>query len=172
MEDGLATLEVPETFRYLGPEDSKLEFSKTFGGNPPRPLTLGMLFPADVSPAQKEGWGVIVTYEEDGYVEDDEAADLDYDDLLAEMKQDTLDANEQRTEMGYEPIELVGWAEEAALRCRLAQALLGEGPPVWRPRRAHTQLQHPRARPPWGAGAQRRRRRRRSSVRFAKAWPT
>jgi uncharacterized membrane-anchored protein len=59
----------------------------------------------------EEGWAVIVTFAEDGYVEDDDAEDLDYDELLEEMKEDTQEGNEQRKAQGYPSLELVGWAE-------------------------------------------------------------
>ncbi len=109
--DGLATLEIPATFRYLDGEASKLVLEDLWG-NPPGAETLGMLFPADISPAEAEGWGVVITYDEDGYVEDDEAADLDYDEMLETMQADMVAENEERVEMGYEAIELLGWAEQ------------------------------------------------------------
>ena len=108
--DGLATLEVPDNFRYLNPEASRLVLESLWG-NPPGSETLGMLFPAEISPADSNGWGVVISYDEDGYVDDDDAAEIDYDELLDTMKEDTVAANEERSEMGYDPIELVGWAE-------------------------------------------------------------
>lgn len=51
------------------------------------------------------------TFEEDGYVEDDDAASLDFDDLLAEMREGVGEENEARGEAGYEAIALIGWAE-------------------------------------------------------------
>jgi uncharacterized membrane-anchored protein len=109
LEDGLATLTIPPTFRYLGPEDSERLLSEGWG-NPPGPPPLGMIIPTAVSPLSDEGWGVIITYEEDGYVKDDEAGTIDYAELLAEMQKDTRDESEAREEEGYGTIELVGWA--------------------------------------------------------------
>lgn len=109
LKNGLATLTVPENFKYLDPEQSDLIITKVWG-NPPRDKTLGMLFPSAVNPFTPEAWGVIITYEEEGYVKDDEAKSLDYGALLKQMKEGTLEANKQRQEQGYEPIELIGWA--------------------------------------------------------------
>jgi len=109
--DGVASLNVPETFRFLGPEDAQSVLEDLWG-NPPDETVLGMIFPADVSPDEMESWGVIVTYEEDGYVDDGDAAEIDYDDLLAQMQSDTEDSNEFRRENGYAEVELVGWAAE------------------------------------------------------------
>ena len=109
--DGLATLHLGEDFRYIGPEQTDRILEEAWG-NPPGPPTLGMIVPADVSPVDPEaGWGVIITYAEDGHVEDDDAEDIDYDELLEEMKKDTEAQNPGRTSQGYPPMHLVGWAE-------------------------------------------------------------
>jgi uncharacterized membrane-anchored protein len=106
---GVATLNVPEGFRYLpGAQADKLLVE--VWGNPPGRQTLGMLFPADVSPLAEDGWGVVITYTEDGHVSDDDAADIDYDELMAEMKKETAEENKGREQQGYEPVALVGWA--------------------------------------------------------------
>ena len=110
IRDGLATLELGDGFRMLGPADTRTVLEDIWG-NPPDPSVLGMVFPADLGPIDDGNWAVIITYEEDGYVEDDDAADLDYDDLLETMQEDTEAANEQRQRMGYGTMELLGWAE-------------------------------------------------------------
>ena len=109
LEGGLATLTIPASFRYLGPDDSERLLTEGWG-NPPGPAPLGMIVPAALSPFSDEGWGVIITYDEDGYVEDDEAEKIDYTELLADMQKDTRDESKAREKEGYESIELVGWA--------------------------------------------------------------
>jgi uncharacterized membrane-anchored protein len=52
-----------------------------------------------------------MTYEEDGYVKDEEAEKIDYSELLTEMKKAVEDQNPERQKAGYEPIHLVGWAK-------------------------------------------------------------
>lgn len=42
---------------------------------------------------------------------DEDAADIDYDELLEEMQDDIRDANPDREAAGYGTIELLGWAE-------------------------------------------------------------
>ncbi|MFY9573213.1 MAG: DUF2167 domain-containing protein [Blastocatellia bacterium] len=107
--NGLATLTVPDGFRYLNPEQSERLLVEAWG-NPPGRKTLGMLFPSDVSPLSEDGWGVVIRYDEDGFVKDDDAEAIDYNDLLKQMKQDTIEANEEREKQGYEAVELIGWA--------------------------------------------------------------
>lgn len=106
---GIATLEVPENFYYLSPEDSARVLVEAWG-NPEDELNLGMLFPANYSPLDMSAWGVTIDYEAEGHVSDEDAADIDYGDLLKDMQGDTRDISKERVKMGYEPIELVGWA--------------------------------------------------------------
>ncbi|HEV7892628.1 MAG TPA: DUF2167 domain-containing protein [Pyrinomonadaceae bacterium] len=105
----VATLDVPEGFRYLGPEQADKILVDAWG-NPPGTKTLGMLFPSDVSPLSEEGWGVVITYSEDGHVDDGDASGIDYDELLKQMKEDTAENNKERQQKGYEPMTLHGWA--------------------------------------------------------------
>ncbi len=107
--DGVATLHVPEGYRYLAPDDAARLLTEGWG-NPPGGSTLGMLFPADVSPLNDEGWGVVITFDEDGYVDDEEAAEIDYAKLLREMREGMAEENEERARLGYESLALIGWA--------------------------------------------------------------
>lgn len=110
IKDGLAKISLSEKFRYLDP-DSTQKVVVDLWGNPPREKSLGMIVPADFKAASENSWGVIITYDEDGYVEDDEAASINYNDLLKEMQQSTRESNEERRKAGYETVELVGWAQ-------------------------------------------------------------
>jgi uncharacterized membrane-anchored protein len=73
---------------------------------------LGMLMPAGVTPFDSNAWAVTIEYQEDGYVSDEEAEEIDYSELLSEMQADTLEASKNRVEQGYETIELIGWASQ------------------------------------------------------------
>lgn len=106
---GMATLKIPHEFRYLDPGDAERILVQVWG-NPKGDHTLGMLFPSDVSPLSEHGWGIVITYEEDGYVSDKDADSIDYDDLLKSMKEGIEEANKERQKEGYQTIELVGWA--------------------------------------------------------------
>jgi uncharacterized membrane-anchored protein len=105
----VASLDVPENFRYLSPEQADRILVEAWG-NPPGTKTLGMLFPSDVSPLAADGWGVVITYRDEGHVDDSDAAGIDYDELLKQMKEDAETDNKERAKEGYEPASLVGWA--------------------------------------------------------------
>jgi uncharacterized membrane-anchored protein len=107
--DGLATIELGDDLRYLSPAETDRVLQAW--GNPPDPNTLGMLVPADRGPFEMDGWAVVVTHAADGYVEDDDADDLDYDALLEELQEMTREGNERRRALGLSELRLVGWAE-------------------------------------------------------------
>lgn len=107
---GIASLNLPDNFRYLNPQDTERILVQAWG-NPPGNTTLGMIFPAEVSPLSADGWGVIITYDEDGHVDDADADSIKYDELLKDMQKDMQEANEERKKQGYDALTLVGWAE-------------------------------------------------------------
>ena len=109
LKGGLAKIHVPEEFRYLDSKDANTVLSRLWG-NPPDSDTLGLLVPAKISVASPEAWAVIITYDEDGYVKDDEAGKMDYDKLIKQMREGTSEASKEREKAGYSSIELVGWA--------------------------------------------------------------
>jgi uncharacterized membrane-anchored protein len=106
----LATLDLPANFRYLNPADTERVLVDAWG-NPRGNTTLGMIVPVDTSLVSEQGWGVIVTYEADGHVPDDDADTIKYDELLKEMQASVLEENAERTKQGGRPMTLVGWAE-------------------------------------------------------------
>ena len=106
----LAKLKLPPALRYLGPDDAATVLERIWGNPPSRAKSLGMLVPADIPITAQNAWAVIVTYEEDGYVKDDDATKINYDDLLKEMRAGVKAGNEEREKQGYPSIELVGWA--------------------------------------------------------------
>lgn len=107
----IATLDLPPNFRYLDPADAEKLITDGWG-NPPGAKTLGMIVPSDVNPLSQAGWGVVVTYDKDGHVKDDDADHINYADLLNDMKQGMEEHNKERKQQGYPAMSLVGWAEQ------------------------------------------------------------
>ncbi|HSI10636.1 MAG TPA: DUF2167 domain-containing protein [Chthoniobacter sp.] len=110
LSGGLAKIKVPENFRYLNPADTRTVLSRIWGNPDSGSSTLGMIIPTGMSPMNEDAWAVIITYDEDGYVKDDDAAKLDYNKVLKDMKEGMKEANKEREKQGYPSIELVGWA--------------------------------------------------------------
>jgi uncharacterized protein DUF2167 len=61
LQNGMATIHVPRSFRFLGPEGSRRLLVEAWG-NPPGSAddVLGVLVPSAVSPLSDEGWGLSV----------------------------------------------------------------------------------------------------------------
>ena len=114
LKDGLATLNVPKGYKYLGPEESNMVLTELWGNPPsaPEDQSLGMLFPEDSGPNDFESYAINITYSEEGYIDDTDAKDLDYDELLQGMQEGANMANDERIELGYEPVVLLGWASK------------------------------------------------------------
>jgi uncharacterized membrane-anchored protein len=106
----LITLTVPEEFYFLDADDAEMVLVDMWG-NPPGQEVLGMLFPANFTPLDFDSWAVTIEYSGDGHVSDDDVAEIDYDELLVEMQDDARATNPARIDEGYEPVEIVGWAE-------------------------------------------------------------
>lgn len=113
LSGGMATIALPESFRFLDAQGAKRLLTEGWG-NPAGASqgVLGMLVPAEVSPLAEEGWGIVITFDDDGYVNDDDAAKMNFDKLLAEMKEGVDETNKIREKSGFEPVDLIGWAEK------------------------------------------------------------
>jgi uncharacterized membrane-anchored protein len=109
---GVVQIDVGDPYAYLSPEDATILLTKIWG-NPPDAASgiEGMIVPTDVDLESNEGWAVVLDYENSGHVTDSDAASINYDDLLRDMQKTTIEGNDARVKAGYEPIQLLGWAE-------------------------------------------------------------
>jgi uncharacterized membrane-anchored protein len=110
LSGGLAKLNVPKGFKFLGSDDTEKVLTELWH-NPPSNEHLGMLLPEDKTPLDEDCWAVTISYIDDGFVKDDDASKIDYTDLLKQMQKSAKKENSERIKEGYQPIELVGWAE-------------------------------------------------------------
>jgi uncharacterized membrane-anchored protein len=109
LESGNATLKVPAGFRYLDKMQSIYVLTDLWG-NPADSSILGMLVPENRGVLETNSWVFTISFDEMGYVKDDDAEDIDYDDLLSELQKEIKEANPERIKQGYQPIEFIGWA--------------------------------------------------------------
>ncbi|PJJ54962.1 DUF2167 domain-containing protein [Hymenobacter chitinivorans] len=108
LPNALGVLNVPPGFRYLDVKQSDYVLTKLWGN--PDGESLGMLFPLNRGPLDGGSWAFCLEYDPSGYVQDDDAADINYDDLLKQMQDDTEEGNEEREKAGYGRVLLIGWA--------------------------------------------------------------
>ena len=101
-----ATLKVPEGFVYVPPAEGKRIM--TAMGNRVGAGLLGLVFPGEDPNAN---WFVVMSYVDSGYIRDDDAKDWDADELLANLKAGTDEANKDRRARGIAEMEVLGWVE-------------------------------------------------------------
>ncbi len=82
-----------------------------FWQNPAGPAPLGMIFPAEMTPFQRQNWGIIITFDNIGYVSDEDANDYDSNKLLNKMRRDIAEESKLRVAEGHSAVRLMGWAE-------------------------------------------------------------
>lgn len=106
--NGLGLMDVPEGYKFLEKEQANYVLSDLWG-NPDDPTVLGMLLKEGENPLDVS-YAIEVSYSEEGYIDDEDAEDLDYDDLLEEMQNDAVANNIELKNLGYPTADLVGWA--------------------------------------------------------------
>ncbi|MBB4803000.1 putative membrane-anchored protein [Flavobacterium nitrogenifigens] len=111
LPEGDGTLNVPKGFKFLNAEQTQNVLSNLWG-NPEDKTVLGSLVPDGKGVTHNNSWMFVISYQGDGYVKDDDADDIDYDDLLKTMKEDVAAANEERKKGGYPEVQLIGWASK------------------------------------------------------------
>lgn len=112
-DGGHVMLNVPEGFKYLNKDQSKYVLTKLWG-NPETSAedVIGMIFPQGSDPFSDSSYAFVVTYSEIGYVKDEDAGKINYDEMLKSMQAEEKAENEKRVKAGYPAMHLVGWAEK------------------------------------------------------------
>ncbi len=105
----LATFVVPEGFKYLDGRQAEYVMHDLFN-NPPDPNNLGMIVPAACNDTIPDTWVITINYTNEGHVKDDDAKDINYDDLLKDMQKSVEESKEERRKQGYAVMTLLGWA--------------------------------------------------------------
>ncbi len=78
-------------------------------GNPPDEDVLGLIVAINPDSTMR-GFFYVISYIGDGHIDDSDAEDMDYEELLEDMKSSLTEENPERIEAGYQPIQLLGWA--------------------------------------------------------------
>lgn len=110
LKNGVGAINIPNGFKYLDAEQSKRVLVDLWGNPDEEDMTMGLIMPEKYGVLSDHGYVFNIMYDEIGYVKDDDADDIDYSDLLKDMKEETREASKTRVTMGYDPIDLIGWA--------------------------------------------------------------
>ena len=111
-DSGNMMLDIPDGFKYLNKDQSKFVLTKVWGN--PESATdgvVGMIFPQDAGPFTDSSYAFVITYSEIGYVKDEDADKINYDELLKSIQESEKAENENRVKAGYPAIHMVGWAQ-------------------------------------------------------------
>lgn len=111
LSNGVAKLALPTGFKFLDEAQTR-QVLVDLWGNPNAEGCLGMIFPEEDGVLKDGGYAFVIQYDEIGYVEDDDADDMDYAELLTSLQEEEAEENKQRQEQGYEPAYTIGWASE------------------------------------------------------------
>ena len=96
-------LQLPAGYVFLGMPDADRFLKKN--GSFDNEGVLGVVLSQDA----KQSWGVILDYQEAGYVKDDEK--LDADELLKAIRQGTEEGNKERVAHGFPALSVGNWSE-------------------------------------------------------------
>ena len=102
---GQAQIKLPEGYMGTGPEGTKkiLELNQ----NPADGSDLAL-----VTPTGGLDWWMVFSFDDCGYVKDDEKAELDAGAILSSLREGIEAGNLQRKSRGWETLTLVGWEVE------------------------------------------------------------
>jgi len=104
----LAILEVPEGFIFAEAEGAEQFMELT--ENPVAGNELGVLLSLPKSETDA-AWFVVFSFNDIGYVKDDERDDLDADAILQSLREGTTEANKERQRRGWGVVEIGQWVE-------------------------------------------------------------
>lgn len=110
LSNGVGSINVPNGFKYLDPVQAERVLVELWGNPKSDNLSLGLLLPEKQGVLDQKGYVFNIQYDEIGYVKDDDADDIDYDELLTQMRKDSDEENISRKKEGFQAISIVGWA--------------------------------------------------------------
>jgi uncharacterized membrane-anchored protein len=112
LDNGVGKIIIPKGFKYLSPKQAERVLVDLWGNPKTDNLTLGLLLPEKTGVMSNNSYVFNIQYDEIGYVKDDDADDINYDDLLTQMKEEAIEENKLRIKEGYENITIIGWAAQ------------------------------------------------------------
>ena len=100
-----AKLEIPPGMVFI-PQEPATRLSRAMG-NTPGPNFVGIV----TNFSDDDTWIVFVNWTPDGYIRDDDAKDLNPDDILENLTEGTEAANKDRLTRGFPELTLKGWTQ-------------------------------------------------------------
>lgn len=102
-------LQIPKDYKFISKEGAKMIVTDIWH-NPEDETIMGMIVGQEFSLTNFNAWAFVVSYDESGYVKDEDAKEIDYKELLKSIQEDEEEDNKQRVSKGYESMHLIDWA--------------------------------------------------------------
>lgn len=112
LKGGIGKMKIPAGFKYFNSTQAEKVLVDYWGNPKSEEMSLGMILPENQGILSDKGYVFNIQYEDVGFVKDDDAEDINYDNLMKDMKKETIEENKARQKEGFEPIEIVGWASK------------------------------------------------------------
>ena len=109
---GKATIKLTDDFRFLDSPNARKVLVDIWNNPPDAGSTDGMIVPKDINYVDGDGWAAIIQWKEEGYVKDSDFDSIDFNKMLAELKEQSAEASKERVRRGYGRMELAGWATQ------------------------------------------------------------
>ncbi len=104
---GQATFHLPQGLGFIPTAESKALMSAL--GNHVDDGFIGIIVPTT---EENSGWIIVASYNNAGFVKDDDAKDWKADELLKSIRSGTEEQNKTRAERGVYELEILGWIEQ------------------------------------------------------------
>lgn len=110
LKGGVGEITVPQGFKYLDDKQAERVLVELWGNPKSDDLSLGLILPENQGVTNSDGYVFNIQYEQIGYVKDDDADEIDYDELLTQIQEDAVAENDSREKQGFPAIKVIGWA--------------------------------------------------------------
>lgn len=104
------TVRVPEGYVFLDAAQTR-HLLEDVWGNLPDEYVMGAIIPDSSRLFGSVETAFLLFFDDSGYVKDEDAEEIDYDEMLKELQEEIEEGNKEREEMGLETFSLKGWAE-------------------------------------------------------------
>jgi uncharacterized membrane-anchored protein len=104
-----ATLKLPAGYDFI-PKAEGARILRALGNTVGESTFVGLM----VGTKPGDEWIASTRYVKEGYIKDDDAKNWNADELLANIKEGTAEANKDRVARGFPELEVLGWVEKPA----------------------------------------------------------
>ncbi len=104
---GQATFHLPQGLGFIPTAESKALMASM--GNHVDDGFIGIIVPTT---EESSGWIIVASYNNAGFVKDDDAKDWKADELLSNIRTGTEEQNKTRAERGIPELDILGWVEK------------------------------------------------------------